>query len=142
MQPGISRSDVRATSLKPFGVTGEALDFRGQQTISITIGGREFKHKFLVCSLPTEAAGLLGTDFMNDAGAKIDFECGKMSLTDIGRAPLVHTQLSTERAALIVFDQGKEGHSPQPYLRKARHTDVKFSARPHPESESNLARQD
>jgi hypothetical protein len=108
MQPGISRSDVRTTSLKPFGVTGEALDVRGQQTISFTIGGREFKHKFLVCSLPTEAASLLGTDFMNETSAKIDFQCGKMSLTDIGRAPLVHTQLSTERAALTVFDQGKE----------------------------------
>ena len=29
MQPGISRSDVRASPLKPYGVTGEALDVRG-----------------------------------------------------------------------------------------------------------------
>jgi hypothetical protein len=87
MQPGISRRDVRVTPLKPFEVTGEALDVSGQQNISFTIGGRAFNHIFLVCSLPTEAAGLLGTDFMNEAGAKIDFECGKISINDIGRAP-------------------------------------------------------
>ena len=70
MQPGISRSVMTATPLKPYGVTGEALDVRGQHTVSFVIGGREFKHEFLVCSLPTEAAGILGTDFMNESGAK------------------------------------------------------------------------
>jgi hypothetical protein len=77
---------------------------------------------------------------MNEAGAKIDFECGKMSLTDIGRAPLVHTQLSTEGAALTVFAHGKEGHGPQPCIREARHRDVQFSASPHPETTADQSR--
>jgi hypothetical protein len=46
MQTGISRSDVRTTPQKPFGMTGEALDVRGQQTISFTIGGRKLSTSF------------------------------------------------------------------------------------------------
>jgi hypothetical protein len=44
-------------------------------------------HKFLVCTLPTEAAGLVGSDFMNGAGAKIDFGCGKMSFSYVSKVP-------------------------------------------------------
>jgi hypothetical protein len=73
MQPGIARSELKSNPLKPYGVTGEALDIRGQKTVTFWIGTREFEHEFLVCSLPTEAAGLIGTDFMNDVGVKIDF---------------------------------------------------------------------
>jgi hypothetical protein len=126
MQPSIPRSEMGATPLKPYGVTGEALDIRGQQTVSFRIGGREFKHKFLVCSLPTEAAGLIGTDFMNGVGAKIDFGCGKTSLSDVGKVPRVHNDSGTDSAALTVFVQSKEGHSPQLCQRETWQTDVQF----------------
>ena len=59
-------------------MTGEVLDIKGQQTVSFVVERREFSHTFFVCSLPTDAAGLLGTDFLNGAGARIDFGCGKM----------------------------------------------------------------
>jgi hypothetical protein len=133
MQLGIARSELRATPLKPYGVTGKALDIRGQQTVSFRLGTREFEHEFLVCSLPTEAAGLIGTDFMKDVGVKIDFECGNMSLSDIGRAPRVRKDSVTESAALTVFVQGKEGHSPQRCKREARQTDLQFPASSHHE---------
>ena len=81
LQPGISKSNVSFISLEPYGVTGDALDIRGQQTVNVVLNGREFTHSFLVCSLPTAAAGLIGTDFMNRLGTVIDFECGKMTLT-------------------------------------------------------------
>jgi len=67
-------------------VNGEVLNIEGQQTVSFVVDGRDFSHTFLVCSLPTDAAVLFGTDFLNEAGASIDFGCGKMSLTDIGKA--------------------------------------------------------
>ena len=51
------------------------------------LGGREFNHQLLVCSLPTEAEGLLGIDFLKESGAIVDRECNKMSLTDIGKVP-------------------------------------------------------
>ena len=59
--------------MKPYGVTGEVLDIKGIQSVTFTLNGREFTHAFLVCGLPTDAAGLLGTDFLEKAGAVMDF---------------------------------------------------------------------
>ncbi len=64
LQPDVSRSDVRVTKMEPYGVTGEFLNIKGQQSVSFMLNGCEFKHTFLVCSLPTDASGLVGTDFM------------------------------------------------------------------------------
>jgi len=69
LQQGISKSNVSITSLEPYGVTGDALDIRGQQTVTVVLNGSEFTHSFLVCSLQTAAAGLIGTDFMNQLGS-------------------------------------------------------------------------
>jgi hypothetical protein len=69
LQPGVSRSDVRVTNLKPYGVTGEALDIKGRRSVSFELDGSEYRHTFLVCELPTDTAGLLGTDFMQETGA-------------------------------------------------------------------------
>jgi predicted aspartyl protease len=89
LQPGISKSNVSVTSLEPYGVTGDALDIRGQQTVNVVLNGREFTHSFLVCSLLTAAAGLIGTDLMKRLGTVIDSECGKMTLTNIDRVAQV-----------------------------------------------------
>jgi hypothetical protein len=59
---------LRDTSLRPFGVTGETLAVNGRQLVSFTLEGQKFDHIFLVCPLPTEAAGLLGTDFLEMTG--------------------------------------------------------------------------
>jgi len=72
VQPGISKSKIRHTDMRPYGVTGEILDVKGRQAVSFVLGGREFNHRFLVCSLPTEADGL------PESGAIVDLEC-KMS---------------------------------------------------------------
>jgi len=109
LQPGVSRSDVSDTSLKPYGVTGEALDIKGRQSVSFELDGSEFRHTFLVCELPTDTAGLLGTDFMQETGAVIDFECGKMSLTGSGAVPRAYSGSPTGHTAPTVFTQGKEG---------------------------------
>ena len=72
LQPGISSSDVKVTDASPYGVTGEVLDIKGRQTVSFRLNGREFNHTFLVCSLPTEAAGIMGIYFMTQAGVMIN----------------------------------------------------------------------
>jgi hypothetical protein len=122
LQPRVSSSEVKVTSLKPYGVTGEALDIKGRQAVSFELGGREYNHTFLVCALPTEAAGLLGTDFV------IDFECGKMSFSDISKAPRVLSNTRDDRAVLTIFVQDKEGHSPQPKERAATQMDEQLLA--------------
>jgi len=117
LQPGVSRSDMRCTSVKPYGVTGETLEIRGQQTVSFVFDEHEFKHSFYVCSLPTKAAGLIGMDYMEKTGATIDFEKGKMSLAVISRGPNLVSASLTPQTALTVFPRGKDGHSPIPAKR-------------------------
>jgi len=99
LQPAMSRRDVLGTTTRPYGVTGEVLDIKGLQSVTFSLNGLEFTHAFLVCTLPADAAGLLGTDFFEKAGAIINFECNKMSLTGIGNVPRVlsvpHTACST-----------------------------------------------
>jgi len=54
-------------------VTEEIHDVNGWQMVSWGLFGRKFDQKFLVCPLPTEAAGLLGTYFLGGRVAHINF---------------------------------------------------------------------
>ena len=67
LQPGVSRNEIRDSTLKPFGRTGEVLSIKGQQRVSFELG-RQFVHPFLVCPIPTGAAGLLGMDYLEKSG--------------------------------------------------------------------------
>jgi len=66
LKPGISIANIKDTTLRPYRVSGEILDVNGRQTISLGLCGRKCDHKFLVFSLHTEAAVLLGTDFLEE----------------------------------------------------------------------------
>jgi len=68
LQTGVSKSEVRHTDMRPYGVTGESLDVKGRQAVSFMLGGREFNQRFLESSLPTDAEGLLGMDFLRVRG--------------------------------------------------------------------------
>jgi len=46
LQPGVSKSEVRHTDMRPYGVTGETVDVKGRQAVSFVLGGREFNHQF------------------------------------------------------------------------------------------------
>jgi len=69
LQPGVSKSVVRLTDMRSYGVTGETIHVKGRQVVSLVLGGREFNHQFLVCSLPTDEEGVLGMDFLKESGA-------------------------------------------------------------------------
>ena len=112
MQPGISRSNVQVTTLETYVVTGDVLDVRGKQPVTFLLNGSEFTHFFVLGSQPTKSAGLLGTDFMDRLGAKIEFECGKILLTDINRVPQENGVSSTGHVAFTVFPKGEAGRSP------------------------------
>ena len=86
LQPGISQSDIKHSPIRPFGVTAENLEVKGQQHVSFVLGESGFDHMFLVCPVPTDAAGLLGTDFLERTGANVNFECGKMALAAVEKA--------------------------------------------------------
>ena len=140
LQPGISRSQINLTDLKPFGVTGEDLDVKGRQYVSSEIGGRRFHHALLVCELPTEVAGLIGTDFLLKFGAEVDFQGNKVTLADVTAAPGTSNETPKECMALTVFMKGKEGHSTRPSPRKARRKDEHFPAGPPQERDPKQSR--
>jgi hypothetical protein len=89
--------------MRPYGVTGKTLDVKGRQSASFVLGEREFNHQFLVCSLPTDEAGLLGMDFLKESGAIVDLKCNKMSLADIGKMPRANGITLKENTTLTVL---------------------------------------
>ena len=118
-------------------MTGDVLDIRGQQSVSFVINGCKFKHTFLICTLPTEAAGLVGTDFMASLGAVIDFEGSKMVLPTQLKVPQVYSVPPTRHKALTIFSGGQGGRSPRFREREAKRMDEQFLAKPHPENKTD-----
>jgi hypothetical protein len=51
-------------------VTGKELEIKGVEVVLFHLGDKKFSHQFCVCSMPTEADGILGEDFL--AGKKAD----------------------------------------------------------------------
>jgi hypothetical protein len=84
MQPSLIKGHTENSQLKPYEVTGKTLEVIGQQTVSFMIGDSEFRHS-LICSLPTRAAGLLGTDFLKRIQVRIDLGKAVMSWSSCGR---------------------------------------------------------
>jgi hypothetical protein len=70
IQPGVYPNEIKPTNLSRFGVTGKELEIKGVQDVLFYLGRKLFSHQFSVCSLPTEADGILGVDFL--AGKKAD----------------------------------------------------------------------
>ena len=127
LQPGISRRD-EVTNLKPYGVTGEVLDIKGRQSVSFELDECKFEHEFLVCSLPTAVAGLLGIDWIAKAGAIIDFDYGKMTLRGNPSVSMVCNATPTGHNALTIFIQSKEGHSLLPIQRETKQLEEQLPA--------------
>jgi hypothetical protein len=46
------------------GITGKRLPILGEQLVEFTLGNQRYRQKFGVCTLPTEADGLLGWNFL------------------------------------------------------------------------------
>jgi hypothetical protein len=127
LQPGISNCEFTVTTMKPHCLTAQALDIERQQSVTFEFESREFRQTFLVCTLPTNSKGLLGTDFIEGAGAFRNFERSKISIASITAAPRGHDDPPTRYASLTMFTQGKERRSPQPSqkdtIRKTRGTE-------------------
>ena len=74
IKPGVSHNKIRTTSLAPFGVTGDELEIKGEQEVEFCCNNQNYKHQFYVCSLPTDADGIIGMDFLLAVSAKLDLE--------------------------------------------------------------------
>jgi hypothetical protein len=69
-------------------------------------------------------------EILKESGAIVKFECDKMSLTDIGKAPERMAQRSIN-APHSHFLEGKEGHNLQPTRRDFQCTEKQVTADPH-----------
>jgi len=74
IQPGVCSSEVKPTSLAPFGVMGNELEIKGIQEVEFQLEDRKFRHGFCVCSLPTDADGIIGMDFLSERNADLNLE--------------------------------------------------------------------
>jgi hypothetical protein len=83
------------------------MDVKGRQAVSLYYVVK-FNQHFMVCSLPTKAAGLIGMDFLRESGATVNFECNKMSLTDNGKAPRADGTTLNKSTAFTIFWASKE----------------------------------
>jgi len=72
IQPGIYRSEFRPYSTTSFGVTGDELYNLGRKDVRFSINNWNYGHTFCICSLPTEADGFLGVDFLSEMNASLD----------------------------------------------------------------------
>jgi hypothetical protein len=94
------------------------------------LGGSAFRHTFSVCPLPTEATGLLGTDFIEKASAVVSFESCELAFALDELEPPVRNDAHEERTALTVFAKGKEGHSTQSQQQETKRRADKVQASP------------
>jgi glyoxylase-like metal-dependent hydrolase (beta-lactamase superfamily II) len=76
---GVSKTKVKDSPLKPYGVTGETLRIFGQQTVAFAVGGHTYDHTFVISELPTEATGILGMDFLGENWRRDKLSNGKFN---------------------------------------------------------------
>jgi hypothetical protein len=90
------------------------LEVIGQQTVSLRTGESEFRHTFLICTLPTRAAGLLGIDFLKRTQARIDLGKAVMSWNPCERDEIRDKADCRQRTAFTIFSAVKDGHNTLP----------------------------
>jgi len=59
IKPGICHGQVRPSRTTSFGVTGDELGIKGEQDVQFCIANWKYRHTFRVCSLPTNADGII-----------------------------------------------------------------------------------
>jgi len=59
-----------------FAVTGNELEV--VEEVEFYLNDRKFRHQFCVCSLPTEADGIVGMNFLSER--KVDLRLGELDL--------------------------------------------------------------
>jgi hypothetical protein len=72
IQAGISPVTLTRAEVTPYVVTGDQLNFKGEQDLRYKINGQMYSHSFCVCALTTDADAIVGTDFLRKVEAKID----------------------------------------------------------------------
>jgi hypothetical protein len=94
-------------------VTGDALEITGEQDMRFSLNNWSYRHTFCVCSLPTDADGILGTDFPSETNASL--EIGQQVLR-LQKRPMANhgpSHRKVERATRTVFREPGRERSPK-----------------------------
>jgi hypothetical protein len=62
-------------------VAGKELEIQGVQEVLFHLDGKKFSHQFCVCSLPTDADGTIGMDFLAEENAHLNLEKSQLRLS-------------------------------------------------------------
>jgi len=93
------------------GITGDTLALQGEQLIEFRLDGKIFRHRFGVCALPTEADGLLGTDFLAATGAQLDLVNHKLIIQKLPLEPSTMTGGGGVSFTVFNAHKGQSGRS-------------------------------
>jgi len=91
-------------------------------------------------SPPTEAAGMIGTDFLERTGFEINIECGRMALPAVGEPHFANSDSQGKRVALTVFSEVQVGRSIRPTGQKKLHLHEEPSKIPRFETNTDCCR--
>jgi hypothetical protein len=80
IQTGGNSCEVSYTNLSSFCVTGKELEMQGTQEETFYFNGWKFRHQFCVCSLPTGADGIIGTNYLCERNAHLHLEKSQFRL--------------------------------------------------------------
>jgi hypothetical protein len=130
LREGVSKSEVKNSPLKLYGVTGEALRIFGQQTISFVLGGHFYDHTFVISELPTEATGILGMDFLEKTGAVINFQTGSLTLAGGDENSHSYGRSPAKCAVFTGFLKGQTASSRPPEQREKSNWDKRSHGTP------------
>ena len=97
-------------------------------------------HIFLVCQLPTDAADLLGANFLEEAAAIVRFERCELLIPEGRHFLQARDDALEERTAFAVFTKSEEESSPQPLHQGPRQSVEQIQTNPPPEAASNELR--
>jgi hypothetical protein len=102
LQPGVADEPIGCKEIVPFDVTGKNLYVKGEQSIKFLMGSVTFSLNFVVCKLPTNAAGILGINFLLPRIAKSNLEDRTLTL---------HTGQNFDSAPGVQQDSLEESYS-------------------------------
>jgi hypothetical protein len=99
------------------------------------MNGLNFEHTFLVCSIATEADGLIGMDLISTLRIVLELDQDTMTWCREQLKPRRGKVLTTTQRVLTIFSNGQDGRSPKFETPRDWHMAEQFPASPAMEAE-------
>jgi hypothetical protein len=98
---------IVCTDFAPFGVKGKNLEVQGEQIIKFLMVNVTFSHNFVVCKLPSKAAGILGINILLPRRAELNLE---NQTSTLHRKPNLNLISEVQQNSLEVSYRGSKGN--------------------------------